>query len=719
MGRIATLAKQMSAAHSGEGQHNAPSGATRSVLLVGSPNVGKSALFNYLTGRYVTVSNYPGTTVEISRGQSRLLGGDYDTLDTPGMYSLMPITDEERVGRTLLMSRSHHAIVHVIDAKSIDRMLGFTLQLIQAQLPVVLVLNMWDEAAAEGVKIDCDRLEQILGVPVVPTVATKGKGVKVLIERIKGLRAAHAGETPAIRAGKMPATHTGETPVLHASETLATRAGKMPATPPATLPSTPPSLQVDYGDLLEKAIADIQSRLSPDGPLSLRARAILLLHGDHDEQQRLQATCPQQVPDIGRIVWEACMALKHTPHYHTAVAIKDKVDQIVGLAVTMPSAQRQTLRDRISDICMNPWTGFPLLVAVLYFGLYQFVGQFGAGTVVGFLEDDIFVGHVAPAVAWATGYIPWQSVRDLFGGDYGIITLGLRYAVAVVLPIVGAFFLVFSILEDSGYLPRLAMLIDRIFKKIGLSGRAVIPMVLGFGCGTMATMVTRTLETKRERLVATFLLALAIPCSAQLGLILGLLSAHPAAMLLWAGIMGGVFLLAGLFASRLIPGERPSFYMELPPLRLPRIGNVLLKTYTRMAWYFKEILPLFILASVVIWLGQLTGAFEWVVSGLVPVMYALGLPAEAATAFLFGFFRRDYGAAGLYDLANDGLLTAKQMAVAAVTLTLFLPCVAQFLIMRKERGWKVTAMVTTFIALFAFAVGWLLNMVLGALNVQL
>ena len=200
-------------------------------------------------------------------------------------------------------------------------------------------------------------------------------------------------------------------------------------------------------------------------------------------------------------------------------------------------------------------------------------------------------------------------IRELFVGEYGIITLGLRYAVGIILPIVATFFLFFSLLEDSGYFPRLALLVDRLFKKIGLTGRAVIPMVLGFGCDTMATMVTRTLETVRERIIATLLLALAIPCSAQLGVILALLSKAPGALLVWSVCLLLIFLVIGFLAARVVPGETPMFYMELPPMRLPQLSNVLTKTYTRMQWYFMEILPLFILASVLLWLGKITGFF--------------------------------------------------------------------------------------------------------------
>jgi len=239
-------------------------------------------------------------------------------------------------------------------------------------------------------------------------------------------------------------------------------------------------------------------------------------------------------------------------------------------------------------------------------------------------------------------------------------------------------------------------------------------MVLGFGCSTMATMVTRTLETVRERVIATLLLALAIPCSAQLGVILALLAQTPGALAVWAGCMLLLLVVVGILAGRLVPGEAPMFYMELPPMRLPQLSNVLTKTYTRMQWYFLEILPLFVLASVLLWLGKITNSLERLIDALSPLMHAIGLPRDAAVAFIFGFFRRDYGAAGLYDLQTAGLLDGRQLTVAAVTLTLFIPCVAQFLMMFKERGWKVSLMIFGIVSLIAFASGFLLNQLLVA-----
>jgi ferrous iron transport protein B len=256
------------------------------------------------------------------------------------------------------------------------------------------------------------------------------------------------------------------------------------------------------------------------------------------------------------------------------------------------------------------------------------------------------------------------------------------------------------------------MLIDRVFKRIGLSGRAVIPMTLGFGCGTMATMVTRTLPTPRERLISTMLIALAVPCSAQLGVIIALLEGKPLALLIWSGMVMIIFLFIGFLTAKLLPGEKPSFYMEVPPLRLPNLMNVLTKTYVRVKWYFKEIMPLFLLASVLIWIGQLTGLFNYLINLLKRPMEIVGLPPEAAKVFLFGFFRRDYGAAGLYDVNKAGDLNGVQLVVACIALTLFLPCVAQFLMVLKERGWKTGVGIAFFIIFVAYAAAYVSNIAL-------
>jgi len=644
----------------------------RKIVMVGNPNVGKSALFNRLTGSYVVVSNYPGTTVEVSQGKCRIGVEEFNVEDTPGMYSLLPITGEERVTRDILLAGKADVVLHVIDAKNLKRMLSLTLQLVEAALPVVLVLNMIDEANSLGIRIDTGLLEQKLGIPVVAISALSGKGVDALKEIIVSYR--HPEKTP----------------------------------------------QIYYGEAIDGALNALAPIMPAGRGLSQRAQALLLIQGDAaiaEEERELEG---QSTDFLDATLAELEGKLAEPASYAVSMMIHQSAVSLCEEAFAAPASKGKSFATRLSSWTMRPLTGVPILLLVLYFGLYKFVGEFGAGTVVDFLETDLFGEHINP---WINNvlmtYVPWQPIRDLLGMDYGIITLGIRYAIAIILPIVGTFFIAFSIIEDTGYLPRLALLVDRIFKKIGLNGRAVIPMTLGFGCDTMATMVTRTLETNRERIIATLLLALAIPCSAQLGVILGMVAENPGAMAVWAGFMLFIFLFIGFLTARLMPGDRPNFYMEVPPLRMPRPGAVFMKTYTRMQWYFVEILPLFILASVLIWVGNITKTFDIVVSWLSHVMGWIGLPKEAAVAFLFGFFRRDYGAAGLYDLQQAGALTGNQLAVAIITLTLFVPCIAQFLMMKKERGLKMACAMALFIFPFAFAVGGLVNVLLNFTGVQL
>lgn len=636
-------------------------GGARKVALVGNPNVGKSVLFNALTGAYVTVSNYPGTSVEVSRGSATINGTACEIIDTPGMYSILPITEEERVAREILLNESPDVVIHVLDARNLERMLAMTLQLIEAGLPLVLVVNIMDEAERMGLEIDIPLLSERLGIPVIGAATAKKRGLPEIRDAVVGYDGSRKGAFA-------------------------------------------------YSSLMEQDIAKVGETLTGCYHLSAKAVALLLLQQD-DEVAELVRNC--EGDNFGRVeerVKGMAFARRDSFHLDLSLERKDIVKKLLNGVLKVPEKRRVTTGERLSQLAVRPLTGVPLLLVVLYFGLYKFVGDFGAGTLVDLFEKGFFEGWFNPLMTRIVdGIIPWPWLQELFVGEYGVITLGLRYAVGIILPIVASFFLFFSVLEDSGYFPRLALLVDRIFKKIGLTGRAVIPMVLGFGCDTMATMVTRTLETVRERIIATLLLSLAIPCSAQLGVIMALLSKAPGALLVWGACLLLIFLFIGFLAAKVMPGETPMFYMELPPMRLPQLSNVFTKTYTRMQWYFLEILPLFLLISVVLWLGKLTHFFEKMVEWLAPVMGTLGLPRETAFAFIFGFFRRDYGAAGLYDLQQKGLFNPRQMTVAAVTLTLFIPCVAQFLIMKKERGTKVAFAIAGAVTVMAFGSGWLLN----------
>jgi ferrous iron transport protein B len=362
--------------------------------------------------------------------------------------------------------------------------------------------------------------------------------------------------------------------------------------------------------------------------------------------------------------------------------------------------------------------GVVMLVLVLG-GVYQFVGVFGAGTLVGWIEEGLFGQVVNPAITRLVDtLLPVPLLRALLVGEYGIVTMALTYGIAIVLPIVFTFFLAFSVLEDSGYLPRLAVMVNRIFQSMGLNGKAVLPMVLGLGCDTMATLTTRILDRPKERVIVTLLLALGVPCSAQLGVVFGMLGqAGLAAAAVWSGVILGLLFLVGYLAARVLPGESSAFVLELPPMRMPQLGNIVVKTMARIEWYLREALPLFVVGTLLLFVldqVRLLGAIQRAAEPV--VVRLLGLPAEASQAFILGFLRRDYGAAGFFDLQRHGKLDVTQVVVALVTMTLFIPCIANWFMMVKERGLRTALWMTAFILPFALGVGGLLNLVLRRLS---
>ena len=651
----------------------------KNVLLIGSPNVGKSLTFNKLTGMTAMVSNYPGTTVDIDEGNFTYEGKTVHITDPPGLYDLNTITEEERVAKLLVLDESFNLIVHVVDAKNIEKSIDLTLQLIEAGKELVLVLNMMDELEKIGATIDKEALSKELGIPIVLTSAAENRGLDELKHVIVNYDSI-------------------ENEIVSQSNTL---------------------LDVDYGRSIELAISQIKDKINSRYPVSKRYLAISLLEGDEDIENLVNET--EDYGLLSEVVKNQRAKFDQPIKYLTKLRLVDYAKYIKTNYTTIDSVNAQnqdSFGEKLSRIMIHPVYGLIILAFVLYFGLYLIVGILGAGILVDFLENTIFGQYINPAVtAVVVQYIPWVPIQNLFVGEYGIVTLGLTYGFGIILPIVSLFFIVFSILEDSGYLPRLALLVDNGFKQIGLSGRSVIPFVLAVGCGSMATMVTRTLETRRERNIATMLMALTIPCSAQLGVIMALLSQHPKSIWIWLAVILFNFVVIGFLAKRFVPGAQPSFFMELPPLRWPKFSHIAQKTWTRLVLYIKELIPIFILISVIIWALDLCGIFQMIIACISPVVHAIGLPTSTSSSFVLGFFRRDFGAAGLMTIQSQ--LTGVQLLVASVTLTLFLPCVAQLMIMIKERGVKLAGAIAIMSIVLAFTMGFIVNLILTSLNVIL
>ena len=639
------------------------------VILIGNPNVGKSVIFNYLTGKYVTVSNYPGTTVEVSTGTLTAHGKKLQVLDTPGVNSLIPMSEDEKVTRDILLKEVKSYLIQVMDTKNIRRGLLISLQLVEMGLPFLVVLNMWDEAKIRGIEINIDALSEILGVPILKTVATRQKG----LEKIK--------------------------------ENLRSR--------------SPLSIPIHYPESVENGISRIVSFL-PAAPISKRALALMLLSGDESLAGWLHRNLSENdIRQIEKIRQEIQGHLAEPIGYLINQARLRKVDELVSQVMAVREEAPKSISSFLGNLSIHPIWGIPILLFVLWI-TYEFVGVLGAQTSVKFLEETVFGKWLLPPLTHLIErLIPVPFLQDIFIGPYGIITMALTYAIAIVLPIVGCFFLVFGLMEDSGYLPRLAVMTNQVFKKMGLNGKAVLPMVLGLGCDTMATMTTRILETEKDRTIVTLLLALAVPCSAQLGVILGMFANLPALYLfLWIAIIVGILILVGYLASRVIPGEGSDFILEIPPLRIPLLSNVAIKTLARIEWYLKEAVPLFILGTLILFALHKTGMLTFLERAATPlIVHFLGLPARVTEAFVIGFLRRDYGAAGLFVLAKAGRLNPHQILVSLVTITLFIPCIAQFFMMIKERGLKNALWISAVIIPIAFGVGGMVNVLLNFFGV--
>ncbi|UCF78683.1 MAG: ferrous iron transport protein B [Candidatus Eiseniibacteriota bacterium] len=637
-------------------------------VLVGNPNVGKSVIFGLLTGRYVVVSNYPGTTVEVATGHATFGKEKNVLIDTPGVNTLVPMSEDEKVTRDILFNPRLRAVIQIADAKNLQRALVVTLQLAEMGLPVVLALNMHDEAKSRGVSIDAKGLSEFLGVEVVTTVATQKRGIEKL---------ARAAASPGV-----------------------------------------PGFSVSYADSIERASEDIFALL-PETLISKRYIALTVLSGD--------SSVLGQVAGLGaesraRIVGIA-NRLQSSYGEPVGYLINRRRISVIERALSQVMVKREgTSRGwagRLGMLTMHGVWGLPFAAGIVWL-MYQLVGRFGAGVLVDFFEGTLFGEYINTFLAQVVEKtVPWEFVRDLLVGHYGVVTMGLTYAIGIVLPIVATFFFAFGILEDSGYLPRLAIMSNRLFKSMGLSGKAILPIVLGLGCATMATLTARVMPTLKERIIVTLLLALAVPCSAQLGVIMGMLGGlSPVAALIWFAVILGVMFLAGALAARVIPGRSSDFLLEIPPLRVPQVGNLLAKTGARIEWYLREALWIFVLGTLVLFLLDRAGALGLIERAAAPVVVRLlSLPSEATEAFIVGFLRRDYGAAGLFMLARRGAMDPVQIVVSLVTITLFIPCFANLLMIIKERGVKVAAWMVVFIVPFSFLVGGVLNFVLRRLKV--
>jgi ferrous iron transport protein B len=600
-------------------------GKLQKIALVGNPNVGKSVIFNFLSGLYVDVSNYPGTTVEFSKGRYN----NYIIYDTPGVYGISSFSTEENVTRDVVLEAD--VVLDIVDSVHLERDLFLTQQLIDMGKRVSVILNFQDELDGQEISIDVQQLSDLLGVPVFQTSAVKKTGFDNLENAI------------------LEAKNGNVDNALHSR--------------------------------LHNMLAEVRSQ----------AEALLILEGDEPLAKK------HGVPAVSE-------------RENLYIERRNRVNIIVD-SVFREKKTRTQLSILIGRLAINVWTGIPMLAAILYL-VFLFIGRFVATDFVNYTENYIGNEIWEPWIRSLIGsIIPVDSLPGtLLVGEFGVLSMTITYLFLLLLPLVVAFYLVLSLMEDSGYLPRLATLIDRGLNSIGLNGSAVIPLILGFGCVTMATVTTRILGSERERTIATTILQFAIPCSAQIAIVAALLAgAGFGAMLIYIITILAVLVAIGTILHRMLPGESSPLLLDLPPMRMPRFDNIVRKTAFRSYAFMKEAAPWFFIGALAVGILQVTGILAIWQSLLAPIVSGwLQLPGEAATAFIMGLVRRDFGAAGLYQLS----LSPAQVIVALVTITLFVPCIASLMVMLKERGIKEALVIWLSTWIGAFAIGGILSQML-------
>ena len=568
----------------------------RRLLLVGNPNVGKSVIFSRLTGVRTTVSNYPGTTISYTKGFLKLGEEKVEVVDVPGIYTLEPTCEAEEIA--LRMLEDEAVVINVVNATNLERSLYLTLQLLERGLPVIIALNLWDDTKHRGIDIDLDKLRELLGVPVIPTVAVTGEGIKELVENI-------------------PKATSSDTPVR-----------------------------------------------------------------DRDERWA----------SVGSIIDH----VQHIEHRH------------------------HTWLERLQDASVKPLTGGIIAIAVLIgaFLLIRFVGE----SLIEYVLDPFFNNLWAPVVLrlssllGGSGFLHDIVVGKVVGGEmnfvesFGIISSGLYVPFAMVLPYIFSFYLVLGLLEDIGYLPRLAVLMDTIMHWLGLHGYAIIPTFLGLGCNVPAILATRILESKRERFIASTLVSIAVPCAALQAMIFGLVGKMGGQyVVIVYGTLFVMWIILGIILNHAVKGFSPELLIEMPPYRMPPWRITLGKMWMRIYGFLAEAVPIILGAIVVINILYFFRIFDAIANITAPVVTGLlGLPKEAVTSLIIGFLRKDVALGMLAPLT----LTAKQLVVASVVLAMFFPCIATFVVLLRELGLVNMGKSVGVMILAALITGGMLNLIL-------
>lgn len=625
--------------------------------LIGQPNCGKSTLFNQVAGYKAETGNFSGTTVTFIESKVRLLGQVVDVVDLPGTYTLAGTNPAEREVIKYLRSNEVDVVVNVLDASRLSHGLAMTVELLELEIPIVVALNMMDEADRMGIHIDVRELEEFLGAPVVPMIASKGRGIQPLF-------------TKAFQVGKED---------------------KIPVQPRY-------SEEIEtYLSVLETNLKNVKSYLKP------RALAIKLIEGD----EAILKDVLDQKPEIQDDLRSIREGLRHTRGQSSDWVIngeRSSLAEQIANRIIKQGQRNITFRDKLDDILLHPLLGYVFLVLILYL-FFQAVYSLG-----GLIET--------PLMALFEQMETWAL--SLLGGNQNLMTelvigliQGLAGGVAIVLPYLAPFLIGLGVLEDVGYLPRVAFLMDSLMHKIGLHGKSIVPFILGFGCNVPAIMSTRILEDKRERFISAALSTM-VPCAARLSVVFGLVAFYLGPALALGIYLFNLFVIAvtAKILSKLVPDTSPGLILEMPVYRVPTLRTVFNKAWWRIREFIVEAWPLLIVGSIVLAILNYLNIAVYLNTLVRPLSWLLGLPQEVGVPLIFGVLRKELSLVmlgqALGSMSFSDVLTPVQMVTYAVFVVFYIPCLATMVVIRKELGtkamWYIAAMtivIATLAALFA------------------
>jgi len=642
------------------------------VLLIGLPNVGKSTIFSRLIISKVNISTYPGSALEVKRGRLKIEGEEVEIIDIPSVYGLFSSADNENVARNILIDEKPDLVIQVSDAKNLKRSFALTSLLSELNVPLVLILNMVDEAAQKGIKVKRHKLEEMLGTSVIETVASEGVGIAAVISALgKASSPTYPSRLPTSLAG--------------AVEGLV---GLMADTP--------------------------MDSNNADTKWEKRALALFSLAGDK-ETSRWALQKSELVDDKAarHLIEEAGRSFYRPLDQIIARASDPWASGLYAESVYSTPVTSTPILNRIGDLALTPVAGSLILFIMLAI-IYFIVGKFAAGFLVDLLQKDFFGGIVGPHLKHIVELSSFPFIQEITMGPYGLYTMALVPAFGLVLPVIVVFYFTFGFIEDSGYFSRLSILLDRLFRKIGLNGKAVLPIILGFSCVSMATISTRVLSSKRERFIATFLLSLGVPCSAKLSVILVIMAQVSfSAFIVVFGVVFALTMASGFILNKIMPSESTHFIMEIPPIRIPSIRNVITKTSYRSLMFLREAVPLFILSALGLFFADKIGLLVFIENLAEPVVRGLlGLPPQFVESLLLGFVRGEAGLAMLKRMLDAAVIDHLQLVVAMIVSILFIPCVTNFMLIIKEQGAKKAFAIIFSVTACAILTGGIMNFLL-------